>query len=140
MSDAPIADVNLAKELRLRGWARKNYVSAENRPDKWHPIVLDEMRKRDRELESRSSGQTIAGTFAPLPPTDLRRLDEAHESVSEPNLLHADSRQPLHLLYESRGGALPHSLVPRGAARGLWCARLLNLALRLGRRILPQMR
>ncbi|MBT4864180.1 MAG: hypothetical protein HON53_03540 [Planctomycetaceae bacterium] len=103
MSDAPIADVDLAKELRLRGWARKNYVTIQNRSDEWHPIVLDEMRKRDREMESQWTGQTIAGTFVPLPPTDLRRLDQAHEPVAEPNLLQADSRQPLHLLHNPRG-------------------------------------
>jgi hypothetical protein len=103
MSDAPIADFDLARELRLRRWARKNYVPAESRSKKWHAVVLDEMQKRDFELANRSAGQTICGTFVPLPPTDLRRFDEPHNSVAEPNLLHADSRQPLHLLYESRG-------------------------------------
>lgn len=103
MSDTPIADFDLAKELRLRRWARKNYVSAENRSAKWHPVVLDEMRKRDLELKHRQAGQTICSTFVPLPPTEFRRFDEAHKSVGEPNLLHADSREPLPLLYESRG-------------------------------------
>ncbi len=42
--------VSLIQELRLRLWARRNYVPAElRRDDEWHPLVLDEMRCRDAE-------------------------------------------------------------------------------------------
>ena len=47
--------IDLIRELRLRHWARTNYVPEELRPDDWHPVVLDEMRRRDEELgESRA--------------------------------------------------------------------------------------
>lgn len=100
MSDASIAGFDLTKEFRLRRWARQNYVSAEIRSAEWHAVVLDEMRQRDLELVNRPAGQTICGTFVPLPPTRLQRVDEAHNSVDELNLMRADSRQPL---CDSRG-------------------------------------
>ena len=34
---------------RLRRWARENYVPASQRDMQWHPIVLDEMRRKDAE-------------------------------------------------------------------------------------------
>ena len=47
--------VNLIQELRLRLWARRNYVPAElRRDDEWHPLVLDEMRRRDAEQQELS--------------------------------------------------------------------------------------
>ena len=36
-------------EIRLRTWARKNYVPADERDQTWHPIVLEEMERKDRE-------------------------------------------------------------------------------------------
>lgn len=42
--------VDLIEELRLRRWARENYVSADSRPQDWHDVVLDEMTRKDREL------------------------------------------------------------------------------------------
>ena len=103
MSDASMTGLDLTREFRLRRWARRNYVSVENRSAEWHAIVLDEMRQRELELASRSAGQTICGTFVPLPPTRMQRVDEAHNSNEERNLMHADSRQPLDLFYDSRG-------------------------------------
>ena len=56
MLSSDIAGIDLIDELQLRHWARTNYVPADTRESDWHPIVLDEMRRRDEELsESRSS-------------------------------------------------------------------------------------
>ena len=44
------ADVDLIEELRLRRWARENYVPANEREPCWHPIILEEMRRKDREV------------------------------------------------------------------------------------------
>jgi len=46
-SDVPVDPV---EELRLRRWARENYVSADHRDSHWHTVVLDEMQKKDQEL------------------------------------------------------------------------------------------
>ncbi len=43
-------DVDAIEEIRLRTWARTNYSPSEERDDNWHPIVLDEMHRKDREL------------------------------------------------------------------------------------------
>ena len=50
MSDLEITSMDLVRELRLRQWARQNYVPLESRRSTWHPVVLDEMIRRDREL------------------------------------------------------------------------------------------
>jgi hypothetical protein len=43
------SDVDPIDEMRLRTWARRNYAPASKRPTDWHPIILDEMVKKDRE-------------------------------------------------------------------------------------------
>lgn len=40
-------DIDFIEELRLRRWARENYVTAERRESAWHPVVLDEMKSKD---------------------------------------------------------------------------------------------
>jgi hypothetical protein len=42
-------EIDLIEELRLRRWARENYVPSAERDTAWHPIILDEMRRKDRE-------------------------------------------------------------------------------------------
>lgn len=42
-------DIDFIEELRLRRWARENYVPAGERDTAWHPIILDEMSRKDRE-------------------------------------------------------------------------------------------
>lgn len=39
------------EEIRLRTWARENYVPADERDEDWHPIILDEMRCKDKDLD-----------------------------------------------------------------------------------------
>lgn len=50
----PVADpsehLDPVKEMRLRTWARVNYTPAEQRDTNWHPVILDEMRRKDRDL------------------------------------------------------------------------------------------
>ena len=43
-------DVDFIEEIRLRTWARENYVSEEDRDESWHYVVLEEMRSKDLEL------------------------------------------------------------------------------------------
>jgi hypothetical protein len=43
------AEVDLIEELRLRRWARENYVAAGERDATWHPVVHDEMDRKDRD-------------------------------------------------------------------------------------------
>ena len=42
-------ELDLVEEIRLRTWARKNYVSASDRDGGWHPVILDEMLRVDEE-------------------------------------------------------------------------------------------
>jgi hypothetical protein len=44
------SDVDPIEEIRLRTWARKNYTPAPQRDDTLHPIILDEMKRKDEEL------------------------------------------------------------------------------------------
>ena len=41
--------VDAIEEMRLRTWARKNYTEQSQRDDLWHPVILDEMLRIDRE-------------------------------------------------------------------------------------------
>jgi len=46
------AEIDFIEELRLRRWAREHYVTAERRENAWHPVVIDEMRRKDREMST----------------------------------------------------------------------------------------
>ena len=69
-------------ELRLRMFARENYVTSDERDDaKWHPIVIDEMRRRDHEVATQNSTQTVVTSAGIVPLETCRhevRLDQAH--------------------------------------------------------------
>ena len=42
-------DVDFIRELQLRRWARENYVPQSQRESDWHPVIHDEMTRRDSE-------------------------------------------------------------------------------------------
>ena len=42
--------IDLVEEMRLRTWARRNYVAACERDETWHAVILDEMTRIDVEL------------------------------------------------------------------------------------------
>jgi hypothetical protein len=50
MGSLLMADVDVIEEFRLRCWAREHYVPAEQRDRAWHPIVLEEMTRKDGEV------------------------------------------------------------------------------------------
>jgi hypothetical protein len=49
MLSSVAAELDLIEELRLRRWARENYVPRSQRQLSWHPVILDEMGRRDLE-------------------------------------------------------------------------------------------
>jgi len=53
MQSSVLADLDFIEELRLRRWARENFVPVEQRLPSWHPIVLDEMVRKDDEQKNR---------------------------------------------------------------------------------------
>jgi hypothetical protein len=59
---------DLVQELRLRRWARENYVPVEFRDPSWHPAVLDEMQRKEQELNAESSFCDVARRIVPLVP------------------------------------------------------------------------
>jgi hypothetical protein len=42
-------EIDLVEEMRLRTWARRNYVASCEREESWHRIILDEMARVDDE-------------------------------------------------------------------------------------------
>ncbi len=50
MSSELVSDLDLIEELKLRRWAREHYVPRSQRERNWHPVVLDEMERKDRDL------------------------------------------------------------------------------------------
>ena len=72
MTQVAFEKTSLIQELRLRRWARSNYISASQRNDeKWHPIVLDEMRIKDQEMRKTESTRVSSSSIVPLVPIKL---------------------------------------------------------------------
>ena len=44
------SQIDPIEEIRLRTWARINYAPESERNDDLHPIILDEMIRKDREV------------------------------------------------------------------------------------------
>jgi hypothetical protein len=44
------SELDFIEELRLRRWARENYVPRDRRELSWHPVILDEMTRKDSEM------------------------------------------------------------------------------------------
>jgi len=44
-----VLETDLIEELKMRRWAREHYVPKHERPHSWHPIVHEEMEKKDLE-------------------------------------------------------------------------------------------
>jgi len=40
--------VDPVEEMQLRTWARTHYLPSKQRDTKWHPVILDEMARKDR--------------------------------------------------------------------------------------------
>ena len=78
MSATVSTNIDLIRELRLRQWARGHYVRLESRSRSWHPIVLDEMRRRDEELlEAGVLDPAAQLAFVPLAPSTLHEFAAA---------------------------------------------------------------
>jgi hypothetical protein len=52
MTGTVVAELDFIEELRLRRWARENYVPRGQRKHTWHPVVHEEMEKKDNEASS----------------------------------------------------------------------------------------
>ncbi|MBX3452034.1 MAG: hypothetical protein KF777_20935 [Planctomycetaceae bacterium] len=44
-----IREIDPIEEMRLRAWARRHYLPVSERDRSWHPVVLDEMSRKDSE-------------------------------------------------------------------------------------------
>jgi hypothetical protein len=44
-----VLDMDLIEEFQMRRWARENYVPPDERDESWHPVIQDEMTKKDHE-------------------------------------------------------------------------------------------
>lgn len=78
MPIAPRTSTDPVEELRLRRWARENYVPVESRDQTWHPVVLDEMQRKDVEQASIDTYSAIARRVVPLAPDHGRLLRGPH--------------------------------------------------------------
>jgi hypothetical protein len=61
MVSSVVGELDFIEELRLRRWARENYVPAGLRQPSWHPVVHDEMKKKDHEA---GPSKFAAATYA----------------------------------------------------------------------------
>jgi hypothetical protein len=97
MTNLPGTDLDVVEELRIRSWARENYVPAAERDPRWHPILLDEMQQRDREAEGQLSPSNRAFSVVPLAPDELWRHHPPHELMAPHYSLGANPRVLLRI-------------------------------------------
>ena len=60
VATSPASEIDFIEELRMRRWARENYVPQPKRDGTWHPIIHDEMGRKDRDLRSSGSSSPAA--------------------------------------------------------------------------------
>ncbi len=84
--------MDMLKELRLRRWARENFVLPEERAADWHEVILDEMRIRDAELAAMLSDGHLGSALVPLEPTTYC-FDLPHLGPAQPHFLSKPARE-----------------------------------------------
>ena len=52
MQSSVMTELDMIEELRLRRWARENYVPSPQRQNTWHPVVHQEMHQKDLDLST----------------------------------------------------------------------------------------
>jgi hypothetical protein len=60
MTSGVMAELDFIEELRLRRWARENYAPRGARLTSWHPVVHDEMARKDLEESEADAAPTYA--------------------------------------------------------------------------------
>ena len=76
--------LDLVEELRVRQWARRNWVPVNLRDQRWHRVILEEMTERDRELDNAAGAPERIVPVAELSP----KLPGPH--YLQPHFTHAD--------------------------------------------------
>ena len=51
MRSSGSVELDFIEELRLRRWAREHYVPRGQRQTSWHPVIHDEMDRKDVEAD-----------------------------------------------------------------------------------------
>lgn len=74
-------------EFRLRRWAREHYVPSGQREVDWHPVVLDEMRRKDRELSDAIHYEAVGRRIVPLVPDTEWTLHGPHGDSVRPGVI-----------------------------------------------------
>src|SRR4249920_2944890 len=87
MSSASQSSTDPVEELRLRRWARENYVVVARRDPAWHAVVLDEMQRRDHELTFVGGYAEIARRIVPLVPDHGPGLRGPHIETARAHVL-----------------------------------------------------
>lgn len=57
-----LTELDFIEELRLRRWAREHYVPCDKRLNDWHPVVLEEMARKDHDITDSLPAPTYAWT------------------------------------------------------------------------------
>src|SRR6476646_10110323 len=78
MQPASRVSADPVEELRLRRWARENYVPIEYRDSTWHAVVLDEMQRKDQEQSAVDWYAEVARRIVPLAPDHGHLLRGPH--------------------------------------------------------------
>ncbi len=86
--------IDLIDEFSYRCWARENYRAPEDRDASWHPVILEEMACRDRELAEQFPANEMWSTrvsqvFVPLVPTITHYVHPSQTEIREPFFLSA---------------------------------------------------
>ena len=86
------APIDFTEELMYRCWARRNYLPPELRDGAWHPLILEEMANRDRELAEEALWEEALNhprhnEFVPLVPTLTHIIHPAHLDIREPHIV-----------------------------------------------------
>lgn len=63
MTSSVSAELDLIEELRLRRWAREHYTPPGQRKHSWHPIVHEEMSKKDLETGEEEPSPAYASSL-----------------------------------------------------------------------------
>jgi hypothetical protein len=60
MLSSVTAELDFIEELRLRRWAREHYVPLPERQLSWHPVILEEMARKENEVAETATVVTCA--------------------------------------------------------------------------------